>query len=118
MDMNSMLMLEIKKNRTKKFSNIKLCLCILIITSQMVFLIPSYYDSWVKAEYYYDVKKSYVDCYSLTHGTECLDWTEHPRYSPPFERTKETQIPINFWLENKMSIFAVLLFYRLHSKLI
>ena len=36
----SMLMLEIKKNRTKKFTNIKLCLCILIIISQMIFLIP------------------------------------------------------------------------------
>ena len=100
----SMLMLEIKKNRTKKFSNIKLCLCILIITSQMVFLIPSYYDSWIKAEYYYDVKKAYVDCYSLTHGTECLDWTEYSRFPHPFERTKVQAA--NFWLENKMSVFG------------
>ena len=100
----SMLMLEIKKNRTKKFTNIKLCLCILIITSQMVFLIPSYYDSWVKAEYYYDVKNAYVDCYSLTHGTECLDWTEYSRFPHPFERTKVQAA--NFWLENKMSIFG------------
>ena len=99
----SMLMLEIKKNRTKKFSNIKLCLCILIITSQMVFLIPSYYDSWVKAEYYYDVKNAYVDCYSLTHGTECLDWTEYPRYSLPFERTKWIHYA-NFWMENNPDI--------------
>ena len=71
----------------------------------MVFLIPSYYDSWVKAEYYYDVKNAYVDCYSLTHGTECLDWTEHPRWSLPFERTKWIQ-QSNFWIENKMSIFG------------
>lgn len=101
----SMLMLEIRKNRTKKFSNIKLCLCILIITSQMVFLIPSYYDSWVKAEYYYDVKNVYIDCYSLTHGTECLDWTEHSRFYDPFERGFKVQVA-NFWLENKISIFA------------
>ena len=100
----SMLMLEIKKNRTKKFTNIKLCLCILIIISQMVFLIPSYYASWVKAEHYYDVKNVYVDCYSLTHGTECLDWTEYPRFALPFERNEVHAV--NFWLENKMSIFG------------
>ena len=100
----SMLMLEIKKNRTKKFTNIKLCLCILIIISQMVFLIPSYYASWVKAEHYYDVKTVYVDCYSLTHGTECLDWTEYSRFPHPFERTKVQAA--NFWLENKMSVFG------------
>ena len=100
----SMLMLEIKKNRTKKFTNIKLCLCILIIISQMVFLIPSYYASWVKAEHYYDVKNEYVDCYSLTHGTECLDWTEYSRFPHPFEQTKVQAA--NFWLENKMSVFG------------
>ena len=100
----SMLMLEIKKNRTKKFTNIKLCLCILIIISQMVFLIPSYYASWVKAEHYYDVKNVYVDCYSLTHGTECLDWTEYSLFPHPFERTKVQAA--NFWLENKMSVFG------------
>ena len=100
----SMLMLEIKKNRTKKFTNIKLCLCILIIISQMVFLIPSYYASWVKAEHYYDVKNVYVDCYSLTHGTECLDWTEYSRFPHPFEWTKVQAA--NFWLENKMSVFG------------
>jgi len=100
----SMLMLEIKKNRTKKFTNIKLCLCILIIISQMVFLIPSYYASWVKAEHYYDVKNVYVDCYSLTHGTECLDWTEYPRFALPFERNEVHAV--NFWLENKMSVFS------------
>ena len=96
----SMLMLEIRKNRTKKFSNIKLCLCILIIISQMIFLIPSYYASWVKAEHYYDVKNVYIDCYSLTHGTECLDWTDNP-----FEGGFKVQVA-NFWLENKISIFA------------
>jgi len=100
----SMLMLEIRKNRTKKFTNIKLCLCILIIISQMVFLIPSYYASWVKAEHYYDVKNVYVDCYSLTHGTECLDWTEYPRFALPFERNEVHAV--NFWLENKMSVFS------------
>ena len=100
----SMIILEIKKNRKKKFTNIKLCLCILIIISQMVFLIPSYYASWVKAEHYYDVKNVYVDCYSLTHGTECLDWTEYPRFALPFERNEVHAG--NFWLENKMSIFG------------
>jgi hypothetical protein len=101
----SMLMLEIKKNRPKKFANIKLCICIVIIVSQMVFLVPSYYASWVKGEHYYEVKTAYVDCYSLTHGTECL---KAPEFSgtlePPFELNR--MYITNFWLENKLSIFG------------
>ena len=43
----------------------------------MIFLIPSYYAGWMKGEYYFEEKMAYVNCYSLTHGTECL-------YPPPF----------------------------------
>ena len=101
----SMIILEIKKNRARKFANLKLCFCILIIVSQMVFLVPSYYASWIKGEYYYDVKNAYVDCYSLTHGTECWEWPDHlSGYTPPFESSK--MYVTNFWLENKMSIFG------------
>ena len=101
----SMLMLEIKKNRSKKFVNIKLCFCIVVIASQMLFLVPSYYASWVKGEYYYDLKNVYVDCYSLTHGTECLKAPEFlGTNAPPFEAGKMDVK--NFWLENKLSIFG------------
>ena len=71
----------------------------------MVFLVPSYYASWVKGEHYYEVKTAYVDCYSLTHGTECL---KAPEFSgtlePPFELNR--MYITNFWLENKLSIFG------------
>jgi len=101
----SMLMLEIKKNRKRKFANIKLCLCIVVIASQMLFLVPSYYASWDKGEYYYDLKNVYVDCYSLTHGTECLKAPEFlGTNAPPFEAGKMDVK--NFWLENKLSIFG------------
>ena len=101
----SMIMLEIKKNHRKKSANIKLYLCIAIIAFQMIFLVPSYYASWVKGEHYYEVKNAYVDCYSLTHGTECVEWTKYSgTYVHPFERGK--MYVINFWLENKMSIFG------------
>jgi len=101
----SMLMLEIKKNRKRKFTNIKLCLCIVVIASQMLFLVPSYYASWDKGEYYYDLKNVYVDCYSLTHGTECLKAPEFlGTNAPPFEAGKMDVK--NFWLENKLSIFG------------
>jgi hypothetical protein len=47
----------------------------------------------------------YIDCYSLTHGTECL---KAPEFSGtptlPFETGKI--YAINFWLENKLSIFG------------
>jgi len=101
----SMLILEIKKNRSKKFVNIKLCFCIAVIVSQMLFLVPSYYASWVKGEYYYDLKNMYIDCYSLTHGTECLKAPEFlGTNAPPFEADK--MYVKNFWLENKLSIFG------------
>ena len=101
----SMLMLEIKKNRKKKFANIKLYFCAAIIAAQMIFLIPSYYASWDKGDHYYELKNAYVDCYSLTHGMECLEWSEYSDlYANPFETAKIDKI--NFWLENKLSIFG------------
>ena len=51
------------------------------------------------------MKNVYIDCYSLTHGTECLKAPEFSgTYAPPFEVGKiEVK---NFWLENKLSIFG------------
>ena len=100
----SMLMLEIKKNRLKKFVNTKLCFCVVIIASQMIFLIPSYYASWDKGEHYYQEKMWYVDCYSLTHGPDCLNAPKFSGMEPPFQLGKISAV--NFWLENKLSIFG------------
>lgn len=77
-----------------------------VIFSQMIFLIPSYYAGWEKGEYYFDQKMAYVNCYSLSHGTECL-------YPPPvisgmmapaFERSDLEFF--NYLAENQLGIFG------------
>ncbi len=101
----SIIILQLRDNHSKKYRNFKLFICFAIIISQMIFLVPSYYASWTKGEHYFDQKLAYIDCYSLTHGTECL---EAPPFSgtltPPFEVGNISII--NFWLENKLSIFG------------
>ena len=52
----------------------------------MVFLIPSYYAGWIKGEYYFEEKMAFVNCYSLTHGTECL-------FPPPFHGMPAAYLP-------------------------
>ena len=74
----------------------------------MIFLIPSYYASWYKGDYYYEQKLSHVICYSLTHGSECLESipTSSGPLDPSLEREDEQMILINFLLENKLSVFG------------
>ena len=104
----SKILIEIKKNNSNRNNKIKLGFLIGIILLQMIFLIPSYYASWYKGDYYYEQKLSHVNCYSLTHGSECLK--SIPTWSgpldPSLEREDEQMILINFLLENKLSVFG------------
>tara|TARA_Y100000310_G_C20644620_1_gene795853 strand:+ start:202 stop:1548 length:1347 start_codon:yes stop_codon:yes gene_type:complete len=102
----SIIFLEIKKTNRNRKRLLTITIIITIIASQMIFLIPSYYASWVKGEYYFEEKMAYANCYSLTHGTECL-------YPPPFhgmaaafERGDETLGFFNFLAENQLGIFG------------
>ena len=85
----------------------------------MIFLIPSYYASWYKGDYYYEQKLSHVNCYSLTHGSECLKSipTSSGPLDPSLEREDEQMILINYLLENKLSILLNLILINKIKKL-
>ena len=69
----SLIIVKIKGRKSSKSSKVKLAIFVSILVFQSIFLIPSYYASWEKGEYYHNQKLFYVDCYSLSHGSECLE---------------------------------------------
>ena len=102
----SIILLDIKKKVEDKKRKIKIILILLIIISQMIFLIPSYYAGWMKGEYYFEEKMAYVNCYSLTHGTECLYPPPFHGMAPAFEREKQWLELFNFLVKNELGIFG------------
>jgi len=100
----SMILINVRKNTTDKKRFLKIILIITIILSQMIFLIPSYYAGWIKGEYYFDEKMAYVNCYSLTHGTECLYPPPFHGMAPAFERNDLEFF--NYLAENQLGIFG------------
>ena len=70
----------------------------------MIFLIPSYYASWYKGDYYYEQKLFYVDCYSLSHGSECLE--KPPSHGMGLAFEKEHLEIINYWASENKGIFG------------
>ena len=101
----SIIFLEIKKKPKNKKRTLKMILIIMIISSQMVFLIPSYYAGWIKGEYYFEEKMAFVNCYSLTHGTECLFPPPFHGMPAAFEREQYLEV-FNFLVENDLGIFG------------
>tara|TARA_Y100000310_G_scaffold94901_2_gene92700 strand:+ start:289 stop:2064 length:1776 start_codon:yes stop_codon:yes gene_type:complete len=100
----SIIMKNLNKNKLKtNFYKFKIGLLLSVIILQMIFLIPSYYAGWEKAEHYYQQKQSVLQCFSLSHGNECLN-SFAPGLTPPFEY-KVLHI-LNYWLENRYSFFA------------
>ena len=68
-----------------------------------MFLIPSYYAGWMKGEYYFDEKMAYVNCYSLTHGTECLNPLPFHGMEPAFALVFEKRVTVGrFFYTNKI----------------
>ncbi len=100
----SFMIIKIKERKSSKSSKAKLTIFVTILVFQSLFLIPSYYASWEKGEYYYNEKLFYVNCYSLYHGSECLE-------TPPFEGMglafeKEHLEIINYWVSHNKGIFG------------
>ena len=100
----SIIMTNLNKNKLKtNYYKFKIGILLSIIILQMIFLIPSYYAGWEKAEHYYDQKLLNQNCYSLSHGNECLT-ASAPGLTAPYERG--VLYIFNFWLENNYSFFS------------
>ena len=100
----SMILIDVRKNTRDQKRTLKISLIMIVIFSQMIFLIPSYYAGWEKGEYYFNQKMAYVNCYSLTHGTECLYPPPFHGMAPAFERADLEFF--NYLAENKLGIFG------------
>ena len=100
----SIIMTNLNKNKLKtNYYKFKIGILLSIIILQMIFLIPSYYAGWEKAEHYYDQKLLNQNCYSLSHGNECLT-ASASGLTAPYERG--VLDIFNFWLENNYSFFS------------
>ena len=100
----SLIIVKIKGRKSSRSSKLKLTIFISILVFQSIFLIPSYYASWEKGEYYYDQKLFYVDCYSLSHGSECLE--KPPSHGMGLAFEKEHLEIINYWASENKGIFG------------
>ena len=92
--LSAKLIYEFKKIPKK---NLLAIFFIILIITQMILLIPSYYAGWERGEYYYDEKTQFVSCFSLTPDKFCQE----------FLRGFENYYlePINYLIINKQSIF-------------
>ena len=100
----SWIIIKIRGKKSSRSSKAKLAFFITILVFQSIFLIPSYYASWEKGEYYYNEKLFYVNCYSLSHGSECLERPPFHGMGLAFE--KEHLEIINYWASENKGIFG------------
>ena len=98
----SLIMIELKKTSTHTRNNILVYFLLAIIIAHMVLLIPSYYAGWSRGENYYELKTDYVNCYSLSPKLDCIK----PNTEISGVITSEAHDLINYWIENKLSIFG------------
>jgi hypothetical protein len=67
----------------------------------MILLIPSYYAGWLRGEHYFQVKTEHANCYSLSPKLDCIK----PNGSFTLLSNVSLHPMINYWIENKLSIF-------------
>jgi hypothetical protein len=99
-----LLILDVNQKTILKHKNFFILILYGIIISQIILLVPSYYAGWWRGEYYYAEKLEFINCFSLTHGAECVNTHSHGN-SGAFKSDLNFEM-INYWLENKMNIFG------------
>ena len=94
------------KSFAKKFI---VCLLILLLFSQMILLIPSYYSGWERGYHYFEEKNNYFSCYSLSAQINCGD---DEYFNPDIgsseksvRKTTESLKIANYLLEHNLGIF-------------
>ena len=85
---------KIQKNRTKAI----VIFLLVILVTQSILLIPSYYTGWTRADHYFEKKLDFMECYSLSNYPDCLK----PGGALADPDTHEF---MNYFLENNFSFF-------------
>ena len=86
---------SIQKNRTKAI----VIFLLLIIIGQTIFLVPSYYAGWIRADHYFEKKLDFMECYSLSNNPACTE-SEGALHDPEVNKF------MNYFLENNLSFFS------------
>ena len=98
----SLIIIDLKKTPRHTRNNILVYFLLAIIIAHMILLVPSYYAGWSRGEHYYELKTDYVNCYSLSPKLDCIK----PNTEINGVITSEAHDLINYWIENKLSIFG------------
>jgi hypothetical protein len=92
------LIIEFNQNPKTLQRKMFVYILIFVIITQMLLLIPSYYSGWERGEHYFNEKMDFVNCFTLSPNSNCLD-----RYST----YEDDFLPmINYLIQNKLSIFG------------
>ncbi len=97
----SLIILDIKKGPLHTRKKILLYFLLAVIVGHMILLIPSYYAGWLRGEHYFQLKTEDANCYSLSPKLNCIQSISHVG-----TQGVEALPMINFWIENKLSIFG------------
>ena len=98
----ALIILDIKKGPLHTKKKILLYFLVAIIIGHMILLVPSYYAGWLRGEHYFQLKTEYANCYSLSPKLDCIK----PNGNNLTEVDAEVHPMINYWIENKLSIFG------------
>jgi len=85
---------NIQKNRVK----VLVIFLIIILITQSILLIPSYYTGWIRADHYFQTKLHIMECYSLSNDPNCLK-------SGGILTDTDVNEFMNYFVENNLSFF-------------
>ena len=86
---------NIQKNRIKAL----VIFLLVILVTQSILLIPSYYTGWTRADHYFEKKLDFMECYSLSNDPDCLK-------SGGSQADPDVHEFMNYFLENNFSFFS------------
>ena len=99
----SLIMIDLRKTPSHMRKKILFYFLLAVIITHMVLLIPSYYTGWSRGDHYFQIKTDYVNCFSLSPKLDCLEPTTEVNMGMGEDTTHPM---INYWIENKLSIFG------------
>ena len=70
-----------------------------MIIVQSIFLVPSYYAGWTRADHYFEKKLDFMECHSLSNNPACIE-------SGGALNDPEVNKFMNYFLENNLSFFS------------